>query len=125
MLTTCHDLCSQWSLMPPLCFPVAFECMCVCARVCYCWQVEQTTSAALVSALQSKITSLTLENQELANKLRVSSRYAYVQGLQLTKPVLIKFYRSRLNQVVSTKSCADKRTQKNTQININKLEFVR
>ncbi|XP_037547964.1 ankycorbin [Nematolebias whitei] len=33
-------------------------------------KVEQTTSAALVSALQSKITSLTLENQELANKLR-------------------------------------------------------
>uniref|UniRef100_A0A3Q3AC98 Retinoic acid induced 14 n=1 Tax=Kryptolebias marmoratus TaxID=37003 RepID=A0A3Q3AC98_KRYMA len=33
-------------------------------------KVEPTASAALVSALQSKITALTLENQELANKLK-------------------------------------------------------
>lgn len=104
MLTTCLDLCSQWSLMLPLCFPVACECVCVRTRtcVCNCWQVEQTTSAALVSALQSKITSLTLENQELANKLRVSLYYSCV--LQMTKPVLNKFYLVCLNQVVSIKS---------------------
>ncbi|XP_023193977.1 ankycorbin isoform X2 [Xiphophorus maculatus] len=33
-------------------------------------EVEHTASAALVSALQARITSLTLENQELANKLK-------------------------------------------------------
>uniref|UniRef100_A0A3B5L745 Uncharacterized protein n=1 Tax=Xiphophorus couchianus TaxID=32473 RepID=A0A3B5L745_9TELE len=33
-------------------------------------QLEHTASAALVSALQARITSLTLENQELANKLK-------------------------------------------------------
>ncbi|XP_008422280.1 ankycorbin isoform X3 [Poecilia reticulata] len=33
-------------------------------------EVEHTASAALVSALQARITALTLENQELANKLK-------------------------------------------------------
>lgn len=49
--------------MLPLCVSLACEYV--------CWQVEHTASAALVSALQARITALTLENQELANKLKV------------------------------------------------------
>lgn len=48
--------------------------MCNSARVCVvCQQVEhsRTASEALVSALQAKITTLTLENQQLTDKLKV------------------------------------------------------
>lgn len=48
--------------------------MCNSAHVCVvCQQVERSKSAseALVSVLQAKITALTLENQQLTDKLKV------------------------------------------------------
>lgn len=45
------------------------------------WQAEQsfTASAALVSALQAKIMALTLENQQLASKLKVCNTSIHAQ----------------------------------------------
>lgn len=60
--------------------------------VCVCLQAEHnfTASAALVSALQSKITALTLENQQLANKLKVRSPIIYTE--QMTERTQSKGY---------------------------------
>uniref|UniRef100_A0A1A8NJ69 Retinoic acid induced 14 n=2 Tax=Nothobranchius rachovii TaxID=451742 RepID=A0A1A8NJ69_9TELE len=49
-------------------------------------KVEQTTSAALVSALQAKIAALTLEKQELTNKLKKHSSQQRNELKEVSRP---------------------------------------
>ena len=65
--------------------------------VCVCWQVEHsfTASAALVSALQAKITALTLENQQLAGKLKVCN--PFIQARNFNHEAINKQSQTDLN----------------------------